>query len=311
MPDARSLWTEPTLDHLGLAMVCTVAYADVFDYPLNPLEIHRYLVGVAADRDDVLHALENGPQVRHTLERRDGYVTLPGRAELVEVRKRRAEIAAQMWPHAVRYGRATAAMPFVRAVILTGALTMGNVDAGDDFDFLIITETGRLWLTRAMVIGFVVKPAARRGHEVCPNYLLSEQTLDFEEQNLYVAHELAQMVPLAGLDVYRRIRSVNRWVDRFLPNASDAPRPVEIPNSSSSSVRSVVELGLGTFVGGKLERFERRRKIRRFTAQRPDSDTAQFGVDRCKGHFKSNEQTVLAAFDERLRALGDAQEPRV
>jgi hypothetical protein len=306
IPDARSLWTDPSLDHLGLAILCTVAYADIFDFPLNPLEIHRYLVGVAADRDDVLRALEDGPRASERLERRDGYVTLSGRTELVELRRRRAEIAAQMWPHAVRYGRATAAMPFVRAVILTGALAMGNVDAGDDLDFLIITATGRLWLTRAMVIGFVVKPAARRGHEVCPNYLLSEQTLHFEERNLYVAHELAQMVPLAGLDVYRRIRRVNRWAKRFLPNASDPPRPVEISASSSSSMRSAVELVLGTFVGRQLERFERRRKIRRFSAQRPDTGTACFRVDLCKGHFESNEQTVLTAFEERLRALENA-----
>lgn len=306
MPNARSVWKDPALDHMGLAILCTVAYADVFDYPLKPLEIHRYLVGVAAGRDDVVRALEDGPRVCQRLERRDGYVTLPGRGELVELRRRRVEIADEMWPHAVWYGQAIAAIPFVRAVLLTGALTMGNVDAGDDFDFLIVTATGRLWLTRAMVIGFVVKPAARRGHEVCPNYLLSERTLVFEERNLYVAHELAQMVPLAGLDVYRHIRKANRWVGRFLPNANDPPRPMEIPASSSSSVRSLLELGLGTFVGGQLERFERRRKIRRFTAQRPNTDTACFGVDRCKGHFESNEQAVLEAFDERLRALGEA-----
>lgn len=303
LPDADSLWTEPALDHLGLAILCTLAYADVFDYPLTPRQIHRYLVGVVTDYSDVLQTLESDPWATSRLEHRDGYVTLPQRDEIVELHRRRAEVAAHMWPIAVRYARKIAAIPFVRAVALTGALAVDNVDPGDDFDFLIVTAVGRLWLTRAMVIGLVVKPAARRGHEVCPNYLLSERTLDFKDQNLYVAHELAQMVPLAGVGIYRRIRAVNCWTSRFLPNASGLPRSIDRFAAPPSSAGSLSEVALGTFLGGQLERFERRRKIRRFTAQQNNTGAACFSVDRCKGHFESNEQTILEAFDERLRAL--------
>jgi len=301
--NAESLWNEPSLDHLGQAIVCTVAYADVFDYPLTVVQIHRYLVSLEANRDDVQHALDHDPWTSQRLKRHGRYVTLAHHREIIDIRRRRTEVAAQMWPSALRYGRAIAALPFVRAVALTGALAMGNVDTGDDFDFLIITANDRLWLTRAMVIGMIVKPAARHGHEVCPNYLLSERTLAFQERNLYVAHELAQMVPLAGMDIYRRMRAANRWTNRFLPNARGLPQDVESVAPLSSSVRSLTEIALGTFVGGQLERFERRRKIRRFTAQEQDGETACFSEDRCKGHFNSNEQTILKAFDERLRML--------
>lgn len=304
-PRAAALWTKPVLDDLGLAILCTVAYADVFDYPLTVVQIHRYLVGVEAGLDQVLHAMDDGCWACRKLEPHGAYVTLPQRGELIELRRRRAHVTAKMWPTALRYAQAIASLPFVRAVALTGALAVGNVDPGDDFDFLIVTKSGRLWLTRAIVIGLVVKPAARRGHEVCPNYLLSEQTLDFKEQNLYVAHELAQMVPLAGLDIYRRMRAMNRWTTRFLPNAQGLPRRVEPFAASASSLGSLAEVALDTLVGEKLERFERRRKIRRFTAQTKGADTACFSADRCKGHFESNEQIILDAFDERLRALAN------
>ncbi len=305
IPDAHSLWTDPGLDHLGLAILCTLAYADVFDYPLTPRQIHRYLVSIPTNYDQVLDALDHSDWATERLERHGGYVTLLERKQIVGLRRRREEVAAEMWPRALLYGQKIAALPFVRGVALTGALAVDNVEAGDDFDFLIITAVDRLWLTRAMVIGFVVRPASRRGDEVCPNYLLTDQSLRFEERNLYTAHELAHMAPLAGLDIYRRLRATNQWTSRFLPNAAGLPRPCRLLARRSSRASSLAELALGTSVGAGLERFERNRKIRRFAAQRQDIGTTCFSGDRCKGHFDSNEKAVLRAFDQRLTALAE------
>jgi hypothetical protein len=280
-----------------------VAYADVFDYPLTTTQIHRYLVGVEADQADVLQALDDNRFTSLGLERHGAYVTLLERSELVELREWRGQVASRMWPLALHYGQAIAALPFVRAVFLTGALAVANVDPGDDFDFLIVTAPNRLWLTRAIVIGLVVKPAGRRGHEICPNYLLSLLRLDFEEQNLYIAHELAQMVPLAGIHIYHRMRAVNHWMTRFLPNACGLPRPVDPIADSRSSATSLVELGLGTALGTLLEHLERGRKIRHFTSRGRGERTTCFSADRCKGHFQSNEGATLEAFDERLSRL--------
>jgi hypothetical protein len=291
------------LNHLQVAILCTVAYADVFDYALTPAQVHHYLVAYETTRESVRHALEGPGRARERLEQRDGLLALRGREDLFELRRHRAAIAAELWPLARRFANAIAALPFVRAITLTGALAVGNCEADDDFDYLIITAPGRLWLTRALIIGLVVKPAARRGYEVCPNYLLSEGKLIFAEQNLYVAHELAQMVPLAGTDVYRRLRTRNAWCNRFLPNASGLPRRIEPSITAGSSLSSLAELALGTFVGGQLERFERRRKIRRFTARTDGAATTCFDENHCKGHFESNEQLIQQAFAERLRSL--------
>ena len=37
----------------------TIAYADMFDYPLTLPELHRYLVGTAAELADVTTAVES------------------------------------------------------------------------------------------------------------------------------------------------------------------------------------------------------------------------------------------------------------
>ena len=303
LPSAESLWVEPAIDHLAGAILCTVAYADVFDYALTPAQLHRYLVAHEATRQEVLHALEAPGLPRERLDQKNGLLALRGRDDLFELRHHRAAVAAELWPLARRFANAIAALPFVRAITLTGALAVGNCEDDDDFDYLIITAAGRLWLTRALIIGLVVKPAARRGYEVCPNYLLSERQLTLDERNLYVAHELAQMVPLAGIDTYHLLRARNAWASRFLPNASGLPRRVEPSVAVGSSLGSLAELGLGTFVGGRLEQFERRRKIRRFSAHGDGSATTCFDEHHCKGHFESNEHLIQQAFAERLREL--------
>src|SRR6185437_13782883 len=142
------------------------------------------------------------------------------------VRLQREALAARFWPRAQRYGRMIASLPFVRMVAVTGELAMDNVRDTSDIDFFIVTEHRRLWLCRLFVLS-IVHVAARFGYTVCPNYLLSERSLAITERDLYSAHEVVQMVPLSGLDVYKQFRLANKWVYEFLPNAVSAPR--ELP----------------------------------------------------------------------------------
>jgi hypothetical protein len=75
------------LSQIERAILQTVAYSDVFDYPLTDQEIQRYLAGMAAPLEVVQEALRS----KHLgLEERQGYFTLPGRSGTVEIRQRRA-----------------------------------------------------------------------------------------------------------------------------------------------------------------------------------------------------------------------------
>ncbi len=280
------------------AILHAVAYADVFDYPLTAAEIHRYLVGMPASLAVVHAALGNG-----RLAHRENYFTLPGREVIVEARFRRAEVAAQMWPRAVHYGRAIARLPFVRMVAVTGALAMDNVEPDTDVDYFIVTEPDRLWLCRALVIALVVKPAARRGDVLCPNYLLSERALALCERNLFTAHELLQMTPIAGLPVYHQMRQANAWTTRFLPNAHDPPQRVNLAPSVRRSLRALAEVSLRTPAGDWLEQWEMDRKVRRFSQQNGDHAEVAFSADWCKGHFESHGRLILKAFARRLQEL--------
>src|SRR6266550_6015861 len=158
------------------AAVRTVVYADVFDYPLQAAEIHRYLHGVAASWDATAAALARCCARGNVLSQRDGFYTLAGREELVDLRCRRAVQAERLWPTAVKYGHVIAGLPFVRMVAVTGSLAWNNVNDSGDIDYLIVTEAGRLWLCRWMVAA-LSRLARLDGVQLCPNYMVSKRAL--------------------------------------------------------------------------------------------------------------------------------------
>ncbi len=283
---------------LEWAILRTLVYADLFDYPLILPEIHRYLIAVPAPLFEVNQSLRRSPWLADRIAERRGLWMLRGREHLSELRPQRAAAAARLWPHALRYGRILAAFPYVRMVAVTGALAVDNVEDGDDIDYLIVTATGRLWLCRAMVIG-LVRWAARAGIALCPNYFLSERALALEDRNLFTAHELAQMIPIAGERIYWRMRALNAWTIRFLPNAGGPPWKIELTSASWRWITAGLEALGHTPLGAWLEAWEMRRKIRRFNA-RPGGET-RFDPDHCQGHFNGHGQRTLAAFAERLR----------
>ncbi len=287
---------------LDNAILATVAYGDVFDFPLTAEEIHRFLIGRRASLARVVQSLNESPTLAAALSCTGPYICLAGREGTGAVRARRRAVAARAWPRALRYGRAIARLPYVRMVAVTGSLAMDNTDEAADLDFLIVTRPGRLWLARACVI-LLVRRAARASDRICPNYFLSERALALEEQNLFTAHELAQMVTLHGAGVYAAMWRANPWVARFLPNAAGHLAAGTITEERPSWTKGAAEALLSAPPGSWAEGWEMRRKLARFGERAAWHPEACFDADRCKGHFDDHGGRILRAYAERLRAL--------
>lgn len=299
---ANYAWFARAYPPLERAILKTVAYADVFDYPRTLREIHRYLIGYAISLSEIEQALKDSRLVPRYLTQVGDLVTISGREQLVQTRRRRQDAALKLLPKAIKYGRLIGRMPFVRMVALTGALSVRNVEPEADFDYLIVTEAGRLWLCRAGTI-LLVRLAALRGDTICPNYFLSERALVLQERNLYTAHELVQMVPIYGKDIYTEIRRLNAWTGTVLPNASGMPRERPPDGVKGVSFKALTERFLRTQVGEALESIEMHRKIAKFTRQFPVQNESDFSADWCKGHFDGHGTKTLQAFTKRLHTL--------
>jgi hypothetical protein len=78
-----------SLSPLETAVWRTIAYSDVFDYPLRLSEIHHFLEGVPADLAEVERVLANGRLRPRHLSYRAPYYMLPGRETIGQIRQRR------------------------------------------------------------------------------------------------------------------------------------------------------------------------------------------------------------------------------
>jgi hypothetical protein len=291
---------------IAQAILHTLVYADLFDYPLTTEELHRYLIAHRAPLAAVQAYLDEGRGQPSSLVRVSPFWCLPGRDGLAELRRQREVYAQSLCRQAQRYAPLIAAVPFVRSVAITGSLAMHNVTgADDDIDLLVVTASGRVWLARGLVI-LIVRLAQRFGVELCPNYVLAEHRLQLGEPSLYIAHELAQLVPLYGLEAYRRLIRSNAWVAEYLPNASARTSVARHAGAIARGGQRLMEVGLAGRLGDALEGWERERKIlklRRVAIERGGTGTT-YTAELCKGHVDDHAAAVQGRYRAQLSALG-------
>ena len=206
------------------AILKTLAYADVFSYPLTSKEIHLFLIGQKTNQADLakeLKGLKNISQKR-------GFFYLENQEKIFYLRQKRKKYSQGKIKIAKKVTNWLKLIPWIKMVGITGNLAMNNADMDDDIDLLILTTKDRLWLSRLSAILITELLGARRrpgqksvANKICLNMFLDETHLKIpqKEQNLITAHEICQLKPLFSKDnFYHKFIQQNPWAQKFLPN---------------------------------------------------------------------------------------------
>jgi hypothetical protein len=287
---------------LGRAILRTLVYADLFDYPLTCEEIAHYLMDCAATPAATARALCDDPHLAAQIGSRDGFYFLRGREAVVAIRRERAAASARLWPRAARDTRLLRHFPVVRMVAVTGALAMDNVAGNPDIDLLVISAPGRVWICRRLLI-LAVRGIRLFGDEICPNFILAADSLALPQQDLFIAHELAQMRPVGGHAIYAEMLATNGWLGRYLPNARPWP-DVDGAPERPHPLQHAAERVLGARLLERWERWELERLRRKLGADPTGQGEVACTPSQCKGHTGHYRRHVLRRYDERRAALG-------
>jgi hypothetical protein len=299
---------------LRRAVLEALAYSDIFEFPLRLEEIHRFLP-LRASMEEVADIVgELGVEI----ETQGGYYFLARRGKIVELRRERELRSRSLLPLALKYGRILGFLPFIRMVALTGSLAVMNVSKEVDFDYMLVTQPGRLWTARAFAL-LLNRMTKQLGHTLCPNLIVSEAALEWPLHDLYSARELYQMIPISGMDVYQRLIHANAWAKEFLPNCSSdssrllfttAPVLTEGVRKVATTFKVFLEFPLRGKFGDRFERWEMTRKIARFSKQEGFGEETTFNAEICQGNFHHHRRWTWEALKERMNALSDTETVR-
>lgn len=286
-----------------LEILKPVLYADIFDYPLTFDEIYKFLqVKIAPEQ---LRSLLKQALDEQVIIQIDEFYCLFNKSHLVAKRQERQEAADMLWPGAIHFGRWIATLPFIRLVAVTGALAVNNPrDGVDDIDYLIVTQPGRLWLCRAIII-LLVRYGYRQGVRLCPNYIITENVLEFED-DFFAAREVLQMQPVYGKKFYLKMRELNAWINNYFPHSTELN--LDKLNDELSPGQRVLkksgELLLGGLIGNILEKQLQAIQISKHTRQaveRGARDKVIFTTDICKGHYDNHNHKTMDAYRQRVK----------
>ncbi len=298
---------------LAEALKKTLAYADLFDYPLTPQELHYGLIEYAATYAEVRHELEHLCDAGEIVQR-EGHFCFPGREACVDTRSRRRQLSEQMLARHNRVLRLIKNFPFIRGVALSGALAFQNAEVDGDLDLFVIVAPGRLWSAYLGLV-LLLKALGKR-REVCLNCLLDGAHLAISERDFFVAHQIAFLQPLAGAEQLREFFRANAWCAKFLPQTEPADRITtavwaEDAARSRKPWRNALEAILRRPLFDAIERLIfklYRRRIHTLTRHlQPQAITAEPG--RIKLFTNDHRFHLQRRLERRLQELRECQSP--
>ena len=204
-------------EQLRSSIAKALLYSDIFSYPLTSNEILQRLSTnhtCLEEVEDTLGAMKNDGAVFQF----DEYFALRNEQDLALRRNAGNELARNVLPRALRRGRLLYAFPFIRSVMISGSLSKNYMDRESDVDYFVITEPGRLWVSRFFVALFKRLFFLNSRKMFCVNYYIDYDHLEIEEKNIFTATELATLIPVCGGQYYARLMQKNQWLMEYFPN---------------------------------------------------------------------------------------------
>jgi len=198
-------------------ILATLAYFDLFSYPLTAAEVYLFL-GEKSSQLEVnegLNALVQEGMVFNFSR----FYTLQNDFSLI-VRRHNGNVkAAGMIKIAGRISNILIKFPYVRGIAISGSLSKNYADEDSDIDMFIITAKNRLWIARTMMHALKkLSYLVNKQDYFCMNYYIDEEALQIAEHNIYTAIEVVTLMPLHGDRIFEHFYAVNQWTQKYLPN---------------------------------------------------------------------------------------------
>lgn len=286
-----------------------LAWFDLFNYPLNPTEIH-FFMDQPCTQNDLKQQLQQLVQ-EHRLFCLGGFYSLQADESLVARRTTGNQRAKRLLAIAHRVARLLYHFPYVRGIAVSGSLSKNFADEKADIDLFIITSSSRLWIARtAMHLLKKLSFLCGKQHWFCMNYYIDEEALLIDEQNIFTATELITLMPVCGNDTMSHFFKVNDWAKDYYP-AYTVKEPLYKEAGKSYPVKRCLEYLLRGRIGDRLDEYLMKMTTRRWKQKEDDHllnmRGGRMGLATGKHFSKPKpgffQKTILEQYRQKLEAV--------
>lgn len=235
-------------------IVRTLAYFDVFSYPLTKQQVYAFLPRNSVTLPQVVEDLQDLVDAG-LIRDEGGYYYFSDRAtRVVTIRREDEERASVMSRRARWISLFLKQIPFVRGVFITGSLSKNVASPSSDVDFMIVTAPNRLWISKMLFTGIRRIFLFNSIKYSCFNLFVTEKGFVFPERNLFNAIEISTTQVLWNESAYEKFLHDNSWIHHYLPNWNKNDRHLRPLPPQRSLFQKIVESFLNIFPLAALDK---------------------------------------------------------
>ncbi len=295
------------LTRLRRSILRTLAYYDIFSYPLTADEIYYNLGDNHTSLDEVKSVLKN-LSAHQFVYQKDEFFLLKNNDNYINRRKTGNDLAEKRLKTARRVSGFISGFPFIRGILLSGSISKGFMEEDSDIDYFIITHPNRVWFSKLMLMVFKKIVLFNSKKIFCINYFVDSENLEIHEKNIFTATETVTLLPTFGKDFYEQFYEKNSWAKEFYPNFPKRGTK-EIIEKKNGWLKSSLEKILSKSLGDKIDDFamalfEKYNK-RKYKNYNPDEFKIAFKSSKkeSKHHPKFFQKKVLEEYDNKIKSL--------
>lgn len=292
---------------LQQAVLSVLCYFNVFQHPLTVNEI-LLNCSLPASTNDVEKAvselLETG-----LIHSYSGFYFLKDQdASIVQERKDKEQRAISEFQKSQKYTRLISRFPFVKAVCISGSLSKGVMEADGDVDYFIITEKGRLWICRSMLIAFKKIFLLNSRKYFCTNYFVDTEHLVIPDKSIFTATEINYLKPVCNELLVDKMRAENNWTMQFTPNHK-RPDCEDCFPENRNAMKRFLEFCMKGNTGERIDNYFFRLTLKRWKKKFPQFNAEDFDLNMrsrknvSKHHPRGYQQKVLLAHEQKLKEI--------
>lgn len=297
---------------IEMAILRTLSYFDIFNYPLKASEIFNFL-HINVSRRELEQTLNKLAAEKQVVQNSDLY-SLKCDPSIFERRIKGNLLADRLFPQVKEKADLIFQFPFVRAVMASGSFSKNFMDDKSDFDFFIICAPKRIWISRMLLVLYKKIFLKNSHRHFCVNYFIDESNLEIDEKNIFTATELATVLPLTGFHHYERLMAENQnWMSQNFPNLQ--PRPSTGEHNQHGPFKTILEKSINIFFGDKLNRWFKKITLNRWEKTyghlyaASDFKVAFKSTDSVsKNHPRNFQKRIIEEFQTRVNRLAKKEE---